>query len=261
MAQDESKVDDNADAELNSIIKYWFDDLVDDMLKPFSDKQTKFWYGSGEEIDKEIKEKFHQILIDACIKKTAKYAKWQKTPKGILGLIILGDQFTRNIYRGSGDMFQCDEFCQSLVTADVTINKDDKVKDDFTKKYTNYKNFETLNELYSLTPAYILFYLSPLLHSENVETQERNMRLSDWLLDKLRYDYANEKVENRKNAFEKWIKSFESSYSFAKDHCDDIKRFGRFPHRNDLLKREWTDEERKFVQESGRMELISHKKK
>lgn len=43
----------------------------------------------------------------------------------------------------------------------------------------------------------------------------------------------------------------ENNLTFEIRHWEIIERFGRYPHRNDILGRESTDEERKFLQEPG----------
>ncbi|MFC6338267.1 DUF924 family protein [Pseudomonas sp. CCM 7891] len=69
------------------------------------------------------------------------------------------------------------------------------------------------------------FCYLPLEHSENVEDQQRSLALNQAL-------DAN-------------------TYRWAKEHADIIERFGRFPHRNGVLARTTTAEERVFLEEGG----------
>ena len=60
----------------------------------------------GKEADDLIRDKFEKTLTDASI---GKYEHWRAETRGSMSLIILFDQFSRNIYRGSPKMFSFDE--------------------------------------------------------------------------------------------------------------------------------------------------------
>ena len=64
----------------------------------------------------------------------------------------------------------------------------------------------------------------PFMHSESLEDQEKCVDL---------------------------FKSIPEGYDYAIQHRDIIARFGRFPHRNDILERASTPEEKDFLQEEG----------
>ena len=69
------------------------------------------------------------------------------------------------------------------------------------------------------------FFYLPFMHSEDPRDQERSVAL------------------NRAVGGE--------SLRFARHHQDIVARFGRFPHRNEVLGRESTAEERQFLAEGG----------
>jgi uncharacterized protein (DUF924 family) len=72
-------------------------------------------------------------------------------------------------------------------------------------------------------PLRVFFYL-PFEHSESLADQERSVALQQDMSEVLRY---------------------------ALEHRDIILRFGRFPHRNTILGRESTPEERAFLEGGG----------
>ena len=152
-------------------------------------------------------------------------------------------------------MFQCDQFASSLVLGDCSCASDEKLG--FKEKYSNFVDFEFINQLYELQPVYIAFYLMPLMHSENLDQHKRNLRLYKYLIDRLSNDCLKSKENEAK--YKHWVEYFQYSLPYAEEHKQDIELFGRFPHRNDLLNREWTQAERDYVKEKGRMELITGK--
>jgi uncharacterized protein (DUF924 family) len=70
------------------------------------------------------------------------------------------------------------------------------------------------------------FYLMPMMHSENLAVQQASLPLFDSYTD-------------------------ESTLDFAQRHCDIIEKFGRFPHRNQVLGRESSLEELAFWNSQG----------
>ena len=68
--------------------------------------------------------------------------------------------------------------------------------------------------------------LMPMMHSEDLAIQEASLPLFKTHAGKLTYDYAVA-------------------------HRDIIARFGRFPHRNPILGRPSTEEERLFLTQPG----------
>lgn len=81
-------------------------------------------------------------------------------------------------------------------------------------------------------PVERMFFYLPLEHSENLVDQERSVELVRSL-----YAAAPD--------------MFKSTLDYAHRHRDVIQRFGRFPHRNEVLGRETTTEEAAFLQQPG----------
>ena len=70
------------------------------------------------------------------------------------------------------------------------------------------------------------FFLMPMMHSEDLEIQKQSLPLFKTL-------------------------TSEDAYDYAVKHHDIIKRFGRFPHRNQILNRPSSEEEITFLAEPG----------
>ena len=82
------------DAKPDDVLEFWFAEGMD-----------KRWYAHDEALDAEIAERFaglnHAAAAGEC-------DDWAMAPDSMLALIIVLDQFSRNLYRGSGKAFACD---------------------------------------------------------------------------------------------------------------------------------------------------------
>ena len=162
---------------------------------------SKGWWMKNAEVDTQIHEKFSNLHKDAC---DGKLDDWTETPDGALALIIVLDQFSRNMFRGSPKSFAQDP--KALTIAKAAIEKG------FDKQAN-----QTLR----------LFFYLPFEHSEKLEDQEQSLKL---------------------------LETFNDSPDFMKaviEHHDIINRFGRFPHRNEVLGRETTPEEQAYLDGGG----------
>jgi uncharacterized protein (DUF924 family) len=129
------------------ILEYWFGNLQIE-LPPLTEKY-KLWFTKSDETDQFIIEKFSKTLESVSVN----YAKWQQEPESCLALIILFDQFTRNIFRGNSKSFFYDNI--ALDSALLAI------KSSFEQKFNPVKR--------------IFFYL-PLEHSESLEIQKLSLK-------------------------------------------------------------------------------------
>ncbi len=81
------------------VLSYWFPegDIFDADRETFG-RQMQWWFQGGPEVDREISERFGGVLELA---RTGELDHWVETPRGRLALIVVLDQFSRNVYRGS----------------------------------------------------------------------------------------------------------------------------------------------------------------
>lgn len=140
-------------------------------------------------------------------------ADWPETPEGALGLVILLDQFSRNAYRGTADAFRGDPVALAVAGRAVERGLDRELA----------------------CPGRAFLY-HPFEHSEDPEDQERSVMLFEALA---------------AEAPPAWRKFAADFVPYAHAHRDVIARFGRFPHRNAILGRVNTAEERAYLDRGG----------
>ena len=138
---------------------------------------------------------------------------WQETAEGALALVILLDQFTRNAYRGTAAAFSGDALARRVATGALDRGLD-----------------RTLP-----IPGRLLLY-HPFEHSEHLEDQRRSVAL-----------FAGLAAESPSE----WREYIESFLRYARAHLEVIERFGRFPHRNEILGRESTPAELDWLSTHG----------
>ncbi len=192
-----------------AILDFWFDGITEDTILTEDIPVKERWFSKDAENDKLIAKKFSSDLTKA---RKGKYTSWMEFSVGALALIILLDQFSRNIFRDSAKAFDTD--LQALEYCFLAI------KEDFAEEL-------------SLVQRQFLYM--PMMHSENLLVQEKSLQ------------YYKSLVEAAEAEDPKNVEYFEGVYQFAQRHHDIIKRFERFPHRNEMLNRRSTSTELEFL--------------
>jgi uncharacterized protein (DUF924 family) len=191
------------------ILDYWFNGLNDRIRVDPESHHVKRWFGGGEETDREIRERFEEDHLRAA---RGDYKNWEKAPRDRVALVILLDQFPRNLYRGSTKAFSTDPMALDLCLRSIQ---------------------EGFDEPLALIER--AFIYMPLMHAEAVEMQEECKRRFALLA-----ELAKERSPENAGYFT-------YSHEFAVKHAEIIERFGRFPHRNAILGRPSTAEEVEFL--------------
>jgi len=190
--------------EIEEILSYWLHPRPATAAEAEARKQ--FWFTGGEAIDREIRQRFGGLVAQA---RAGALEAWTETPRGTLALIILIDQFSRNLHRGTPEAFSRDPVALELARAGFEAGRFDE-----------------------LDPIERLFAALPLRHAEDVESQKRAVALS---------------VKDALTG-EPYLQDFlVYSVDWARKHLDVIVRFGRFPHRNAALGRPSTPEELEYL--------------
>ncbi len=187
---------------LQSVIDYWFE-KPDDYQK---------WFFSGEKLDKTIRDQFSELLEY----ETANNISYDKVIDKV-GKIILLDQFSRHIYRGTPKAFSSDTISLEITNSLLT----DAHVSEFNKLPTIYK----------------MFALMPLQHSENIEDKTRLLEWSHSQLNKPDCDEAATNI-------------YKSLVLHTKGHLKVLEQFGRYPKRNQALNRESTKEELIYLEKN-----------
>lgn len=196
--------------EIDKILDFWFGNLEENDVP--SDKNRKIWWIKDPENDEFIKDNFEANLSMAI---NGELDSWKSTPIGSLALIILLDQFSRNIYRDTAKSFSQDKKAVEFCLEGIHKNLDNK-----------------------LHPVQRVFYYMPLMHSENISNQEKSIECFSNLAKEFTVPEA---IANMVSG----------SYEYALKHYEIVKRFGRYPHRNTILGRESNPEEIEFLSKPG----------
>lgn len=194
-------------ADYQQVLDYWFGEIDEEVTL---ENRNKLWFQGGEEIDLAIAEQFRALVSKGGV---GELSHWTEHPRGTLALIILLDQFTRNIYRGLGAAFRYDSMALAMCKRGLALDQD-----------------------LQLTPIERVFFYMPLEHSEALEDQEEAV---------FRFDRLRQSVTPLHYA------QFDHFYRYAVSHLDVIKRFGRFPHRNAVLGRLSTQDELSWLHHGG----------
>ena len=160
------------------------------------------WYKQDDAVDAEIRARFLPSWEAA---RAGGLQAWCEDGPGVLGYLILTDQFSRNMFRGDERAFATDLLARAAA----------------------YKAIERRWDLSVPRPERQFFYL-PLMHSENLGDQDICIRL---MTERLEADGSN--------------------LLHARVHREIVRRFGRFPYRNEALRRMTLASEQAFLDGAG----------
>jgi uncharacterized protein (DUF924 family) len=161
------------------------------------------WFRKDPEFDREVRDRFEELQERAA---AGDLDGWRQDARGCLALVILLDQFPRNMFRGDPRSYATDRKAQE--TAEYAV---DHALD---------------RELPEFQRAFLYM---PFMHSEDLGHQRRAVELFGTL--------------------QEWGGSDPTHYAVL--HMEIVERFGRFPHRNEVLGRATTPEEAEFLQQPG----------
>lgn len=190
------------------ILEFWLGENQNDpeLVK----QKQKIWYTGGEKIDQSIRENFEEIYEQAA---DETLLHWAETAQGALALVIMLDQFSRNLFRGTTRAFAQDPMARAVAKRAINLGLDRDMS----------------------VPGRI-FLLHPFHHSEEMIDQLFGCdRLHDMM----------------EEGHDEWHEMLDTSVEWFNGHRDIVKRFSRFPHRNKLLGRKSTEAEQTFLTESS----------
>lgn len=205
----------NKDLQPATIIEYWLGDVMDDITH-LPDAFTR-WFGGGDALDRDIASRFDTAVRHAL---DGGFHSWEQGIRSRVALVILLDQFPRNIFRQTPQAFAGD--ARALQLAQESVESGDY----------NY---------HALSYPEQVFLLMPYQHAEDLGVQEAGVALFGELEKHARDAGESAAVIN-------WLAS---TREYAELHRDIVLEFGRFPHRNDVLEREHTGKERAWLEKSG----------
>ena len=200
----DATITDDDHARIERVLSFWFKEH--ELTAPQIDGRMDTWFGEDPVFDHEIEKEFARDVEDAS---SGAIDYWAHQPRGRLALIILLDQFRRNIYRGTAEAFAKDKVALKLCV-EGAMEKKDK----------------------GLTPIQRVFFYMPLQHAESRKVQAKSVEIFQRLAKAVSPTYRE---------------TFETVAHFAELHHDIIQQFGRFPHRNKVLGRKNTPEEDEYL--------------
>jgi uncharacterized protein (DUF924 family) len=158
------------------------------------------WYKRDDAFDAEIRDRFLALWRKAV---AGELSSWEASDDGALALVIVLDQFPRNMFRDDALTYSSDALARDVARRALARGADARID-----------------------PGLLEFLYMPFMHSELLADQLRCIEL-----------------------FSKTSNTEQQKY--AEHHADIVRRFGRFPHRNQILGRVTTAEEQAFLDGGG----------
>ena len=169
-----------------------------EVLRFWREAGPERWFAEDAGFDETCRERF-LLTYEAAAR--GDLNEWELDPQGALAVVLLLDQFPRNMFRGTRRAYATDP--AALFAADRAIER---------------------GHDQAAQPELRRFFYLPFMHSEDLGDQDRSVAFNDLLGDP-------------------------DSLKWAHHHREIIVRFGRFPHRNSVLGRESTPEEKAFLEQ------------
>ncbi|MDP8940251.1 MAG: DUF924 domain-containing protein [Actinomycetota bacterium] len=186
-------------SEPGEVLDFWFGRENEPVYGEFREA----WFQKDEEFDGQIRDRFLEDYERAA---RGEYDRWKEDAESCLALVILLDQFPRNLFRGDPRTYATDDKALGISREGIEQGLDRK-----------------------LPPFQRHFLYMPFMHSEDLEDQRRSVTLFRELAEEDGPDVTE----------------------YAEGHRDIVERFGRFPHRNEVLGRRTTPEEAEFLEQPG----------
>lgn len=186
--------------QARAVIDFWFSEGVE--------TQRKAWFLKDDAFDEEIRARFGSLVRPA---RDGTLDGWAQSPWGAVALLVLLDQFPRNLFRGSPEAFASDPRARDIAR-DVVLR-------------------QRLDLRLPYVPRVFLYL--PFEHSESRADQHLSVALFEGLRDSPSHAAPGSSIE------------------YAWRHWHVIGRFGRFPHRNQVLGRPDTVDESRYLAQPG----------
>jgi uncharacterized protein (DUF924 family) len=182
------------------VLDFWFSEGIETFRMA--------WFQRDDAFDAEITHRFGALVPAA---REGQLDGWAKDAQGALALLILLDQFPRNLFRGTPEAFASDPHARQVARRAVLEQRHDL----------------------AVSPVARSFFYLPFEHSEEMADQDLSVALFEGLRDNPSSRAPNGTID------------------FAWRHRVVISRFGRFPHRNEVLGRVNTPAEETYLSQPG----------
>jgi uncharacterized protein (DUF924 family) len=186
--------------DIDRLLAFWFADGPDTFRQA--------WFVKDAAFDETCRTGFGALVVPA---RDGALDDWAGTPEGALALLLLLDQFPRNLFRGSAEAFASDAHARTTARRVVLQRGFDR----------------------ALTPVQRIFLYLPFEHGEEIADQDLSVALFEGLRDIPAMRAPNGTID------------------YAWRHRAVIRRFGRFPHRNAALGRTSSAAEQAWLDAGG----------
>jgi len=192
---------------LMDVHRFWFGESRNDL--EILQQKSKIWFAKDDALDAEIRRRFADLVEHAALNR---FDFPLLAPLEQLAVILLLDQFSRNLFRDDPRSFSADPLARTHAQSLL------------------------INEAADLNRVEKVFLYLPFEHSESLDDQKKSVALFHHL-------HQNAPVELHQHTA--------GFLDYAVRHFEIIERFGRFPHRNKILGRPSTPEELEFLTQPG----------
>lgn len=203
-------------SELDGLLLFWFGSTGP---APDTAFRTE-WFRRDDAFDDTLRARFGE-LAERALREPEAFDAWRDA-RGVLGQLLLLDQLSRNLFRGSARAFEADPRARTLARDALARGLDRQVA----------------------LVARTFFYL-PFEHSEDASDQRLSVSLFTRLVDDTRSAHESGQCSAQLHT------DLVMALDYAKKHEDVIAEFGRFPHRNAALGRVSTDAELAWLAAGG----------
>jgi uncharacterized protein (DUF924 family) len=184
----------------HDVLDFWFQDGLD-TFRPA-------WFQRDDAFDAEIRQRFGALVVPA---RQGELDGWVESAEGALALLLVLDQFPRNLFRGTPEAFASDPHGGQIARQAVLERRHDL----------------------AVSPVARSFFYLPFEHGEALQDQDLSVALFEGLR-----DHAPSRAPG-------------GTIDYAWRHRQVILRFGRFPHRNSILGRSNTPAEETYLSQPG----------
>ena len=187
---------------------FWFADSLNDPAR--AKARMAWWFGSDPDTDRLIAQRYTRVLEAAG---AGALAPWEGKPLSCLALVVVLDQFPRNIHRAKPAAFEYDARALGVARRGLAAGY-----------------------LQSLATIEQAFFLMPFQHCEDLACQRESVAHFGRMVD---------------DASPEWREVAQGVSDYARLHLEIVERYGRFPHRNAILGRASSAEEADYLASSA----------
>ncbi|KAJ3176502.1 hypothetical protein HDU87_005196 [Geranomyces variabilis] len=219
---------------VQAVLAFWFEGILSNPTAAVPPSLARRWFVADPAVDRQVADLVPPAKISELASKastalalsssssSSSYNLADTDTDTLLAAVIVLDQFSRNVFRGTPRAFASDPIARRLADRLPDCSGSSSRSNSKSKLELNRRGFKIL----------------PFMHSEEIGDQKRCLAMCEaW---------------TRDCAAVPQVKAFaEMTLRSAQDHYDLISKYGRFPHRNEILGRESTPEEIAFMANGG----------